>query len=451
MRVVVRTDRGDLRLRHGDRLRHLHEIEAEAVEVLGAALGDDRLLEPPDRVEQHLRVGGAVAAGELGEEPAPARRFHHRRLDRLVLRLADRRERGPPRHPAPPAPADSDAKVSLRANCDIASPLIWLYEAARHDWRPPAALPAALDERHVDRTERASFGAARRKLRRHRRLPAVLPDLARASRRPSRSPRGDPGASDRGADRRRRAADGARRPRHRPAPAHRRGMLRGRPRLRGAAAGRELRVARRPRGADGARPRPDHPGGRPRHHPGDPARPAPRLRPHPPVGLDRVPGREHRRRLHPRRAAGRCGDLAPPRPCRHRDGDRLARGAGWDGGECRPGRAKARGRSEAPAAQPLVRHRRRRLHPGEPRGALRLRQHPLARPRLLERDHRLALGGRRRRRDPRLRGARQERRPRHRRLRADPRRRRHGRLAFRGARGRSRPARDRSRCRCCTA
>src|SRR5215207_8409432 len=192
----------------GDRLRHLHEVEAEALEVLGATLRDDRLLEPPDRVEQYLRVGGAVAAGELGEKPAPARRFHHRRLDRVVLRLADRRERGPPRHPAPPAPADSDAKVSLRANCDIASPLIWLYEAARHDWRPPAALPAALDERQVDRTERASFGAARRKLRRHRRLPAVLPDLARASRRPSRSPRGDPGASDRGPDRRRRAPDG---------------------------------------------------------------------------------------------------------------------------------------------------------------------------------------------------------------------------------------------------
>jgi hypothetical protein len=95
-------DGRDLAFGTGDRLGHFHEIEADAIHVLDRALVRDRLLEAADRLEQNLGIGRAVALREFGQEPAAARRLHDGRLDRLVFRLRDRRQRSTLAHEVGP-------------------------------------------------------------------------------------------------------------------------------------------------------------------------------------------------------------------------------------------------------------------------------------------------------------------------------------------------------------
>src|SRR5829696_586045 len=86
----------------------------------------------------------------------------------------------------------------------------------------------------------------------------------------------------------------------------------------------------------------DHPRRRSRHHPGDPPRAAPGLRAPPALGLDRLPDRQHRRRLSLGGSARRCGDLVPVLACDLCDGDRLGGRSRFRGGSCRCRRAATR-------------------------------------------------------------------------------------------------------------
>src|SRR3954447_9701060 len=90
----VRLHRGDLGFGPRDRLRHVQEVEADAVYRGDGVLAAHHGLDAIERLEQHRGVGVAVAPRVFGQEPAPARRLHDGRLDRLVVGLADRRRYG---------------------------------------------------------------------------------------------------------------------------------------------------------------------------------------------------------------------------------------------------------------------------------------------------------------------------------------------------------------------
>ncbi len=97
----VGLDRGDFRLGAGDRLGHLDQVEADAVDRLDAALAPQHRLEAVEGGKQHRGVGVAVAPGILGQEPAPAHGLHDRGFDGLVIGLAERGRGG--RHAEGPA------------------------------------------------------------------------------------------------------------------------------------------------------------------------------------------------------------------------------------------------------------------------------------------------------------------------------------------------------------
>ena len=80
-------DRGDLRLGAGDRVGHVEEVGAHALEVGAAGLLGQRVLEPGDGVEHELGIGLASAPGKLGQEPAAAHGFFHRASDGFVIRI----------------------------------------------------------------------------------------------------------------------------------------------------------------------------------------------------------------------------------------------------------------------------------------------------------------------------------------------------------------------------
>ena len=98
-------DRRDLGLRARDGGRHFPKVVAQTVDVLGHAFAGDGLFQAADRIEQDLGVGVAVAARIFPQEPAPALGFHNGKLDGVVIRLADGRDRPAVRHGAPSADA----------------------------------------------------------------------------------------------------------------------------------------------------------------------------------------------------------------------------------------------------------------------------------------------------------------------------------------------------------
>jgi len=84
----IRFHGGDLGLGARNRLRHLDQVVADAVDGLDRALPAHCCLDAVERLQEHGGVGAAVAPGVFGEEPAPARGLHHGAFDRLVIGFA---------------------------------------------------------------------------------------------------------------------------------------------------------------------------------------------------------------------------------------------------------------------------------------------------------------------------------------------------------------------------
>ena len=72
--LVRRLDLSDLAPGARDRLAHLHKLDEDIARhgMPGRGL-EHRPLDPGDGLEQHVGLGGAVAPGKFGEEPAASR------------------------------------------------------------------------------------------------------------------------------------------------------------------------------------------------------------------------------------------------------------------------------------------------------------------------------------------------------------------------------------------
>jgi len=80
-------DRADLRLGAGDRIGHVDEVGAHAIEVNAARLLGEHVLKPGNGVEHEAGIGLSHAQCMLGQEPAAAHGFFHRGGDGFVIRI----------------------------------------------------------------------------------------------------------------------------------------------------------------------------------------------------------------------------------------------------------------------------------------------------------------------------------------------------------------------------
>ena len=118
--LLRRGEGGHLGAGAGDGIGHLHQVAAESADVVRPVRGDD-VLDAPDRVQQHLGVGVAVAARVFGEEPPAPLGFPDGVLDGIVLRRVQRRQGTGTRHHTPHGlgtPARHAATIDGRSEID---------------------------------------------------------------------------------------------------------------------------------------------------------------------------------------------------------------------------------------------------------------------------------------------------------------------------------------------